>query len=109
MYYINELSNIKEQVLDIFGIICEKNNKEIIGVINNFLSFLKLYIPSYAEKIIKIVNILFKKINNETNYKSLLKIYLYFFINENEEIRNKSLINFNNNISKEYISNYRYI
>ena len=101
LYYINELSNIKEQVLDIFGIICEKNNKEIIGVINNFLSFLKLYIPSHAEKIIKIINILFKKINNETNYKSLLKLYLYFFINENEEIRNKSLINFNNNISKE--------
>ena len=109
LYYINELSNIKEQVLDIFGIICEKNNKEIIGVINNFLSFLKLYIPSYAEKIIKIINILFKKINNETNYKSLLKLYLYFFINENEEIRNKSLINFNNNISKEYISNYPFL
>ena len=109
LYYINELSNMKHQVLDIFIIICEKNFKEIIGVINNFLSFLKLYIPSYAEKVIKIINILFKNINNENNYKSLLKLYLNFFINENEEIRNKSLINFNNNISKEYLSNFPFL
>ena len=109
LYYINELSNMKNQVLDIFISLSEKNFKEIIGMINNFLSLLKLYIPSYAEKIMKIINILFKNINNENNYKSLLKLYLYFFINENEEIRNKSLINFNNNISKEYLINFPFL
>ena len=109
LYYINELSNMKSQVLDIFITISEKNFKEVIGVINNFLSFLKLYIPSYPEKTMKIINILFKNINNENNYKSLLKLYLYFFINESEEIRNKSLINFNYNISKEYIAHYIFL
>ena len=109
LYYINELSNMKNQVLDIFITISEKNFKEVIGVINNFLSFLKLYIPSYPEKTMKIINILFKNINNENNYKSLLKLYLYFFINESEEIRNKSLINFNYNISKEYIAHYIFL
>ena len=109
LYYINELSIIKNQVLDIFLSICQNNFKEIIGIINNFLSFLKLYIPSYPDKIMKIMNILFNSINNENNYKSLLKIYLYFFINESEEVRNKSLTNFNYYISKEYISNYIFL
>ena len=107
--YINELNNMKIQVLDIFILISEQNFREINSVFNNFVSFLKLYIPSYPYKIMKIMNIIFKKINNENNYKSLIKLYLNLIINEDEEIRNKSLANINYNISKDYISSFNFL
>ena len=109
LYYINELYNIKIQVLDIFISISEKNFSEINGVMNNLISFLKLYISSFPLKTMKIINILFNNITNENNYKSLLKLYLNFLINEDEEIRNKSISNLNYNISKEYISNFSFL
>ena len=109
LYYISELNNIKIQVLDIFISISEKYFSEINAVMNSFASFLKLYIPSYPIKTMEIVDIIFKNINNENNYKSLIKLYLNFLINDDEEIRNKSLENLNYNISKEYISKYVFL
>ena len=109
LFYINELNNIKNKVLDIFLIICEKNFSEINSVMNNFLSFLKLYISSFPIKIMKIINILFTNVTSENNYKSLMKLYLNFFINEKEDVRNKSMTNFNYNISKEYIEKYVFL
>ena len=109
LYYITELNNIKIQVLDIFISISEKYFYEISGVMNNLISFLKLYIPSFPAKTMKIINILFNNINNENNYKSLIKLYLNFLINENEEIRNKSIANLNYNISKEYLDNFIFL
>ena len=109
LYYINDLNSLKIQVLDIFVSISEKYFGEISGVLNNFISFLKLYIPSYPIKATLIVKILFQKINNENNYKSVLKLYMNFLINEEEEIRNKSIENFNYYISKEYISQFIFL
>ena len=109
LYYINELYNIKIQVLDIFLSISEKNFSEINGVMNNLISFLKLYISSFPIKTMNIINILFRNITNENNYKSLIKLYLNFLINEDEEIRNKSISNLNYNISKEYISKFPFL
>ena len=76
---------------------------------NNLISFLKLYISSFPIKTMNIINILFRNITNENNYKSLIKLYLNFLINEDEEIRNKSISNLNYNISKEYISNFSFL
>ena len=109
LYYITEFNNIKIQVLDIFISITEKYFNEISGVMNNLISFLKLYIPSFPIKTMKIIKILFKNINNENNYRSLIKLYLNYLINENEEIRNKSIANLNYNISKDYLVNFNFL
>ncbi len=106
---INGLNNIKMQTLDILLTISNNYFHEINNIFSNFISCLKAYIPQYPVKAFEIINIISKKLNIENNYRILLKIYTAFLLHEDEEIRNKSLADFMNLISKEYISSYNFL
>jgi hypothetical protein len=106
---INGLNNIKMQALDILLTISNNYFQEISNIFSNFTSCLKTYIPQYPTKAFEIIKIISKKLNIENNYRLLLKIYTAFLLHEDEDIRNKSLADFMNLVSKEYVSSYNFL
>ena len=103
------LNNIKLQALDTLLLISQNYFSEIINIFANFLSCLKIYISQFPFKIMEILNIISKKLNNENNYRLILKIYIDFLLHEEEEIRNKTILDFSAMISKEFTSSYNFL
>ena len=68
--------NLQNQTLEILEYVSKNNYNEINEIFEEFSNCLKLYIVQFPEKIIDIYENLIPKIENEKNYKILIKCFI---------------------------------